>query len=272
MGFATHLEFALSTTTTNLSLVKPTTSEAADIAVINSNMDLIDTAVTARALASRTVNGHALTGNVTVSAADVGLGNCDNTSDANKPISTATASSFTVLAANDLTVGEANMRRKDMTINSCSLSSQNLRLTFFTATKTETITQIRVAMGGTAAGATPTLIRFGIYTLDGSGNGTLAYSTANDTTLLASTSSGNYTKALSASFPKVSGTRYAIGLLCVTSYTAPTLCGHNVINGAEYLVAPTIAAGLGSQSDLPGNFTAAGLATAGYAPYVALIP
>lgn len=37
-----------------------------------------------------TVNGHALTGNVTVSKSDVGLGNVDNTSDLNKPVSTAT--------------------------------------------------------------------------------------------------------------------------------------------------------------------------------------
>lgn len=39
---------------------------------------------------SRTVNGHALSANVTVTKSDVGLGNVDNTSDANKPISTAT--------------------------------------------------------------------------------------------------------------------------------------------------------------------------------------
>ena len=39
---------------------------------------------------SRTVNGHALSSNVTVTKSDVGLGNVDNTSDANKPISTAT--------------------------------------------------------------------------------------------------------------------------------------------------------------------------------------
>ena len=39
---------------------------------------------------SRTVNGHALSANVTVTASDVGLGNVNNTSDLNKPISTAT--------------------------------------------------------------------------------------------------------------------------------------------------------------------------------------
>lgn len=40
---------------------------------------------------SRTVNGHALTGNVTVTASDVSLGSVNNTSDAAKPISTAQA-------------------------------------------------------------------------------------------------------------------------------------------------------------------------------------
>lgn len=38
---------------------------------------------------TRTVNGHPLSSNVTVTKSDVGLGNADNTSDANKPISTA---------------------------------------------------------------------------------------------------------------------------------------------------------------------------------------
>ena len=39
---------------------------------------------------TRTVNGHALTGDVTVAKSDLGLGSVDNTSDADKPISTAT--------------------------------------------------------------------------------------------------------------------------------------------------------------------------------------
>lgn len=38
---------------------------------------------------SRTINGHDLTGDVTLTKADVGLGNADNTSDADKPLSTA---------------------------------------------------------------------------------------------------------------------------------------------------------------------------------------
>jgi hypothetical protein len=43
---------------------------------------------------STTVNSHPLNANVTVTASDIGLGNVDNTSDANKPISTLTQSAL----------------------------------------------------------------------------------------------------------------------------------------------------------------------------------
>ena len=56
---------------------------------ISSQNDL-QTALNAKVNTSTTVNGHALSSNVTVTAADIGLGSVDNTSDANKPISTAT--------------------------------------------------------------------------------------------------------------------------------------------------------------------------------------
>ena len=43
---------------------------------------------------SRTVAGKALTGNITLAKGDVGLGKYDNTSDANKPVSTAQAAAI----------------------------------------------------------------------------------------------------------------------------------------------------------------------------------
>lgn len=46
-----------------------------------------------------TVNGHALSGNVSVSKSDVGLGNADNTSDTSKPVSTATQTALDGKAA-----------------------------------------------------------------------------------------------------------------------------------------------------------------------------
>jgi hypothetical protein len=65
--------------------------------------DALDTATLNTALANyvlktTTVNGHALSANVTVGKGDVGLGNADNTSDANKPVSTAQAAADTVVA------------------------------------------------------------------------------------------------------------------------------------------------------------------------------
>lgn len=46
-----------------------------------------------------TVNGHALTANISITASDVGLGNVSNTSDLNKPVSTAQASAIAVETA-----------------------------------------------------------------------------------------------------------------------------------------------------------------------------
>ena len=64
---------------------------------LNDNWDKIEawaqsvkTALTKLVPTSRTVNGKALSANISLTKADVGLGNVDNTSDANKPISTAT--------------------------------------------------------------------------------------------------------------------------------------------------------------------------------------
>lgn len=56
---------------------------------LTDQLDLVS-ALAAKVNTSRTVNGHALSSDVTVSKSDVDLGNCDNTSDANKPISSAT--------------------------------------------------------------------------------------------------------------------------------------------------------------------------------------
>ena len=60
----------------------------------------LQSALDAKAPAARTVNGHALTGDVTVTKGDVGLGSVDNTSDANKPVSTAQAAAIAVEATN----------------------------------------------------------------------------------------------------------------------------------------------------------------------------
>jgi len=70
----------------------------------------VKTALDLKTDKATTVNGHALNANVTVTKGDVELGNCDNTSDADKPISTAAQTSLdakvsTSVIVNDLTTG-----------------------------------------------------------------------------------------------------------------------------------------------------------------------
>jgi hypothetical protein len=67
---------------------------------------------------TRKVNGHELSSDVTVTAFDVGLGNANNTSDANKPIGTATATALGLkLNANDTSVTNARAPTAHATIH-----------------------------------------------------------------------------------------------------------------------------------------------------------
>lgn len=76
----------MATQTSKRGLRKPEPSDLVNVVTdIDNNMDNLDDAVPD----SRKVNGHALTSDVTVTKSDVGLGNVDNTSDVNKPVSTA---------------------------------------------------------------------------------------------------------------------------------------------------------------------------------------
>lgn len=70
--------------TANRSRANHTGTQA--ISTVSGLQDALDSKVPT----TRTVNGHALSSNVTLDKGDVGLGNVDNTSDASKPVSTAT--------------------------------------------------------------------------------------------------------------------------------------------------------------------------------------
>ena len=103
------------------------------------------------------------------------------------------------------------------------------------------------------------------------GRRTLVGSTASDTALFAATTT-EYTKSLSASFTKKRGTRYAVGVLVVTSATAPTLLGQNTIVSATAGRAPRLAGLVGSQSDLPSTVSVGSITDQGNQAYVELLP
>jgi hypothetical protein len=81
---------------------------------------------------------------------------------------------------------------------SINMTSGAVRFGYFVARRSGACTGIRVPSGGTAAGATPTLVRFGLYSVDASGNLTLLSATTSDTTVFAGTFT-SYSRSLAAS-------------------------------------------------------------------------
>lgn len=151
---------------------------------------------------------------------------------------------------NQLVSGEAVMPR-EVSLGNVTMTSGSLRFGFFTARKTETITVLRVSVGSTAAGATPTLIRYGIYTVAADGALTLVAATPNDTGLLA-VAGTPYPKALSAPWSKQAGLRYAAGIIVVTATTAPSVVGSTPPGpGTDTALAPRLSGVMTGQTDLP---------------------
>lgn len=175
--------------------------------------------------------------------------------------------------ANRLTSGEETIARDMATSTTVGITSGDVRLTFFTARKSETTAQVRVLTGGTGAAATPTVCRLGLYLVDGSGDGTLVASTSNDTALF-SASATAYTKSWSTPYAKIGGRRYALGIIVVTAAATPTFVGLGPAGSvsSENAMAPRIAGLVSGQADLPASFTEAALGAATRRYYAALVP
>lgn len=176
-----------------------------------------------------------------------------------------------------LTLGDEIITRKDGTMagsTAVPAANQNLILAYFNAHRQIVSTQARVITGGTAAGATPTLCRLGLYqitTILGILTGTLVASTANDTTLFAASSTA-YTKSWSTSVVMQPGARYALGILAVTGAAAPTFVGQICNAVAEAALPPRVTGALAGQADLPATFTDSSLTSFGFRHYGVILP
>lgn len=171
-----------------------------------------------------------------------------------------------------IAAGESTLPRVSIVSSAIAAGvNQVLNLSYFTARKTELIGNVRNLSGATAAGATPTLCRIGIYSVAANGDIALLAAIANDTTLWAATFTP-YTRALTAAFQKIAGTRYAWGQLCVTGAAAPTFPGS--VNGLVPNTAPRLSATLAAQADLPASVANASLTypTNGSLLYGELLP
>lgn len=149
-----------------------------------------------------------------------------------------------------------------------NMASGEVHLSFFTPAEDKTISNLTMVTSTTAA-AGATLIRMGLYTVDGSGNVTLVARTASDTTLFNATNTP-FTRAFSttggypATYALVAGTRYAVGFIVVAT-TRPALYHSSTQNLTITALAPRMSAVLASQADLPAAINTVGGSAPAYA-------
>lgn len=157
-------------------------------------------------------------------------------------------------AAEPLQSGEALYARyaNNSTI---SLASGQVAFTFWTAVKSESCSHVSTQTEGTAASGL-TYAAVGIYTIDQSGNLTLAASTGDLHASLWTSIFTSYTSALTTPFVKTAGSRYALAVLAVGT-TPPVLSG--VVPSSFAFVAPLAGAALTGQSSLPSSVPAGSL-------------
>lgn len=149
-----------------------------------------------------------------------------------------------------LTSGFVTIPRFGVNSTAITVASGTEALTYFTADKTQTVSQVRVRTGSTAAAATPTVCRLALYSVAANGDLTEIASTTNDTSLFSSTST-NYTVNFAASASITRGNRYAVGLLVVTGAATPTFAGASTSAGtAESAVDPRVTGVISGLSDL----------------------
>jgi parallel beta-helix repeat protein len=166
---------------------------------------------------------------------------------------------------------QENMPRWAATaLTSITMGSGVVRLSYVVARRTETITQIEYSTGNTAAGATPTLVRFGVYSVDSAGNLTLLASTASDTSIFAA-SQTDYARSLTSSIQVVEGQTYAVGVIVVTAAAAPALIGVLAATPSLNAQTPRLSASLTGQADLPASVTVGSLGATQSLPYAALM-
>lgn len=150
-------------------------------------------------------------------------------------------------------------------------TSGDMRFAYITARRTEDITQFTIG-SGTAAGATPTVVRFGVYSEAVNGDLALLAAIANDTSIFSAANTG-YTRTLTSIFHKVKGTRYALGLLIVSAASMPNINGtSNSFAGVDEILSPRLTARITGQADLPANVAAGTLTASGTCPYMRLTP
>lgn len=148
-----------------------------------------------------------------------------------------------------------------LTNSSLAPTTQQLVLSYFKAPKNAPAVQQRYYCT-TAAGATPSLVRFALFSVDANGDLTRIAITPNDTALF-SAANAAATKAYSAAAAVIAGQLYAAGRLIVSAAAFPPI----ICNGGQPTVgelimgtAPRLSGVIAAQADIAASYTAAQVA------------
>jgi hypothetical protein len=134
-------------------------------------------------------------------------------------------------------------------------SSDTTYFTFFTPRITQAVTSISVVSASTQTTG-QSLVRFGLYTVDGSGVATLVARTASDSTIFSAVNTVytrvfNTTGGYPSSYTLTAGTRYAIGVVIVAATTGNVYTAFNAIPSALSTLSPRMTGLVSATSDLP---------------------
>lgn len=168
------------------------------------------------------------------------------------------------------TAAEANMNRLNVNGGSyISNTTQVAIFSYFVAKQNITINNLTAFSGSTAAAATPTTVKFAVYSVDaGTGDLTRLGITTNDTAVFASTFTG-YTKALGSGVALTQGLTYAYAVLQVSSAAVATLIGCPAVGlQNEFFRAPRLSGIVTGQTDLSSSYTNASVGAKNGVPYI----
>lgn len=174
-----------------------------------------------------------------------------------------------MLQADDLSIMQGSYEtipRYAATSATVPATSGAMRWGFFTAQDASVISKITVQGGTTAAAATPTLVRCGLYTWVPGVGMTLVASSASNTAAFA-VASTETDFALTTPFQLTAGQRYAVALLVVTTVTAPTYYGTTASLGLANSHEPRMSGTTTGQTDLPSTVSPGAIGVSTTIPY-----
>jgi len=159
-------------------------------------------------------------------------------------------------------VVETMLRHEAVAADVALGASGRTSYTHFRANRNITARTIEVTTGGTAAGATPTLVKVGLCSVAANGDLTLLGQSVNNVALFAAANT-TYRIGLAASVPLTRGTVYALVVIVVSGATLPTFVGMTVNPAIDAgLATPVMTTRHDSQTDTVSSLTRASVISA----------